>query len=99
MSEYLTPRNIYLPSVACQIEALGTMAVSIANRWALGWPGPVQALLAEGGYIAALSAQVDQEKDVLANEAGLRHLSPREILQVYEINPAPLMYKLQQAME
>ena len=83
--EELTSRKIYTPDVATKIELMGAMAVSIANRWMLGWPNRVKALLAAGTYLDSLKSQTDQESDILANEANMRHLARREILQIYEI--------------
>lgn len=83
--ETLTSRQTYAPVLALEIETMGSMAVSVANRWILGWPARLKA----GTYLRLLDAQVDQEKDVLANEPGLRHLSRHESLQMYEIREAP----------
>ena len=88
-AEALTSRNAYAPQIAARIEAMGSVAVSVANRWLMGWPARVTALLQAHAYLACLETQVEQEKTVLANEANLRHLSPREILQLYEIREAP----------
>jgi len=87
--EALSNRTAYPPEMATKMEMAGAMAVSIANRWMLGWPARVTALLKAGTYLELMEAQVDQEKEVLANEANLRHLSRREILQVYEIKESP----------
>lgn len=88
-SEALTSRNAYSPEVAARIEAMGTVAVLVANRWMMGWPARVTALLKAGNYLDCLEAQVDQEKEILVNEANLRHLSHREILQLFEIRESP----------
>ena len=87
--EELVNRKAYLPRVALEIESMGAMAVSIANRWMLGWPDRVAALLEAATYIIHLDFQWNLEMDVLANEAGMRHLSRREILQMYEIRESP----------
>jgi len=87
--EELYDRKVYSVEVAAKVEGIGSVAVSVANRWMLGWPARVTALLKAGTYLELVEAQVDQEKDVLANEANLRHLSRREILQVYEIRESP----------
>lgn len=87
--EAFTSRNAYAPQVVARIEAMGTVAVSVANRWLMGWPARVTALLKAETYLACLETQVDQEKTILANEADLRHLSHREILHLYEIREAP----------
>lgn len=36
--EELTSRKVYTAAMAAQIEAMGAMAVSVANRWQMGWP-------------------------------------------------------------
>lgn len=65
------------------------MAVSVAHRWMMGWPDRVTALLKSEAYLEHLAHQVDQEKTILANEAGLRHLTRREVLQMYELRESP----------
>lgn len=87
--EKLISRNVYRSDVATQIEEMGATAVSIANRWIMGWPERVNALLRIDTYHGCLKSQVDQEKEILANEANLRHLSRREILEMYEIRESP----------
>lgn len=87
--ENLLNREIYGSHLAIEIEKLGRIATGIANRWLSGWPTAVQNLLDNGTYFDLLVAQVDQEKTILANETNMRHLSPREILSMYEIREAP----------
>jgi hypothetical protein len=87
--ENLINRDIYGTDLADKIEELGSIATGIANRWVSGWPSAVQSLVSNGTYLDLLIAQVDQEKTILANEASMRHLSPSEILSVYEISKAP----------
>jgi hypothetical protein len=89
MTENLACLDTYPSTVAAGIEALGATAISIANRWMMGWPERVSGLLDAGGYLDHLEMQVNQEKDILANEANLCHLARREILAVYEIREAP----------
>ena len=88
MEELLNP-NAYSPGTAGKVHAMGVMAVSIANRWMLGWPDRVNALLKADAYVGCLESQLNQEKDILANEAMLRHLSHCEILELYEIKESP----------
>ena len=90
MMENLACRNTYPSTVAERIKALGATAISIANRWMMGWPERVNALLQAGCYLDHLEMRINQEKDILANEANLCHLAPREILAFYEIQEAPL---------
>lgn len=87
--EQLIQPAAYGPEVSGRIEAMGAMATSIANRWMLGWPDRVQALIGAECLLQCLQTQVEDEKEVLANEANLRHLARREILELYEIKEAP----------
>lgn len=87
--ENLLEATLYSPDIVTRIESTGATGISIANRWMLGWPERVRALLTAGVYMEHLESQLDQEKEVLANEANLRHLSPREILALYEIRQSP----------
>jgi hypothetical protein len=89
--EALYNRMAYSPEVATQIEQLMSVAVSIANRWMLGWPQRVEALLKAGTYLEALEAQTELEKDVLAEAGHLNHLARHEILRIYEIRESPPM--------
>lgn len=87
--EALSNREIYGPDLALTIEGMGTIAVSIANRWQMGWPERVQALLNWRIYQVNLDAQMNKEKDILAEAGHLQHLSNREILQMHEIKESP----------
>lgn len=87
--EILINRKAYPSEVAVKIEQLSTIAVSIANRWILGWPERVEALLKAGTYLEALQGQTELEKDVLTEAGNLNHLARHEILKMYEINEAP----------
>ena len=89
MIEELYSPKTYPRPVADQIEQMGSLSVSVANRWLLGWPKRVKSLLEAATYLDGLSLQVDQEKLILANEANLRHLARREILELYEIRESP----------
>jgi hypothetical protein len=55
----------------------------------MGLPERVTALLKAVTRLEHLTYQVDQEKNHLTNEAGLRHLSRREILQMRELRESP----------
>lgn len=87
--EPLCNREVYGPGLALWIESMGSIAVSIANRWQMGWPQRVQALLNAGVYQVNLDAQMNLEKDVLSEAVDLRHLSYHEILQLHEIQESP----------
>lgn len=82
-------RKNYTARELLQIEAMGVLSVTIANRWIMGWPERVATLFAAGTYFDCLASQVEQERNVLADEANMRHLARHEILQIYEIREAP----------
>ena len=87
--EELLSRKAYPSAMAAQIEAMGAMAVSVANRWVMGWPQRVKALVKSGAYLGCLETQVAHENDILAKTADLRHLARHEIMQLYEIRESP----------
>lgn len=87
--EPLISREMYGPQLSLAIERMGRTAVSIANRWQLGWPDRVQALLNDCSYLLNLHAQKTRELDVLSEVSDLRHLSDREILVLHGISEAP----------
>ena len=87
--EELTSRKAYPSAMAAQIEAMGAIAVSVANRWVMGWPQRVKALVKSGAYLGCLQIQVALEKDILAKTADLRHLARHEVMQIYEIRESP----------
>lgn len=82
-------RRSYTVNQVSKIEAMGPLSVAVANRWIMGWPDRVAALFAAGTYFDCLASQVAREKDVLADEANLRHLARHEVLQLHEISEAP----------
>lgn len=86
--EPLYMRGLYGPPTAVQIEVMGSITIEIANRWALGWPDRVVAMLTSGIYMQKLLEQSEREKDVLANEYAT-HLARAEILQMYGVALAP----------
>lgn len=88
MEKLLNP-HAYTQETTGKIEAMGAMAVSIANRWMMGWPDRVRVLLKADVYLGCLESQLTQEKEILANEPNLRHLSHWEILKLYEIKESP----------
>lgn len=87
--EEVVNRNSYPRGIALRIETMGSITVSIANRWMIGWPERVEALLREGSYMSSLWKQADQEKDALADATNLQHLSRAEILEIYGISDSP----------
>jgi len=86
--EALYNRELYGEATALKIEIMGSTTITIANRWALGWPERVTSLLVSGSYLQKLSEQAELEKDVLA-EAYMPHLAPAEVLKLHGIQAAP----------
>lgn len=87
--EALYKRELYGETTALKIEVMGSTAISIANRWALGWPDRVISLLVANQYLDKLREQTNLEKDVLANETGTKHLSTSEILTMHGVQQEP----------
>jgi hypothetical protein len=85
----LYKRELYGETMALEIEVMGSTAISVANRWAMGWPTKVMDLLVAQQYLTALKAQTEQEKDILSEAVDLKHLAPREILQMHEVPEHP----------
>ncbi|GEM_PF-3571752 len=67
---------------------MGAAAVTIANRWLLGWPDRVMALLVTNQYLVKLAEQTELEKNVLA-EANVPHLTNQEILKLHNVKEFP----------
>ncbi len=82
-------RELYGEPTALKIESMGSTAVSIANRWALGWKARVVELLSSGQFLQDLRKQTEQELDVLANETAMTHLSSTEILALHGVPQEP----------
>lgn len=91
--EELVNREIYGPQGALQIAEIGSIAMSIANRWQLGWPELVKALIKARIYLVNLDAQIEREFDVLADAVNLQHLTHSEILQVYGVSQEPSIWQ------
>ena len=92
MTEELYNRAAYPQDLPLKIEQMGSIAVSVANSWLMGWPEIVKQYFQNSQaqvYLSILETRVDLEMDILSNEANLRHLSRREVLQMYEVKEAP----------
>jgi DNA repair protein RadC len=87
--EALEFQDAYGPTLSQQIESMGDTARRIANRWMMGWPEQTKSLVASGAYLVELKAQIEVEKDVLAEAGDLQHLATHEILKLNEIREAP----------
>jgi hypothetical protein len=87
--EALIDRSVYPHYLPENIERRGAHAIAIANRWLLGWPGRVKAMIGTGNYFDALDEQLEIETEVLVNEPNLPQLARHEILRLHEIREAP----------
>ncbi len=65
------------------------MGVELANRWMLGWPEKVQALIEAQEYQAAFEMQLEQEIEAEANAAQYSHLSSWEKREVLGLSASP----------
>lgn len=81
------PRK-YPPEIRVAIAQMPALATDIANRWMLGWAKTVAALLAEGGYLEALTDQEQREREAYS-QPGTGHLARHEIAELYGLNPGP----------
>jgi len=81
------PRK-YPPEIREAIAKMPALATDIANRWMLGWPKTVAALLAEGGYLEALMDQEQREREAYS-QPGNQHLARHEIADLYGLSPGP----------
>ncbi|MBT3066270.1 hypothetical protein [Rhodoferax sp. U11-2br] len=73
--EELLNREIYGSQGAQQIEAMGALAVSIANRWQQGWPERVKSLIEARIYLVNLDAQIERELEARAGAVDLQSLT------------------------
>lgn len=87
MDTLLHPRR-YPNEVREAIAKMPPLATDIANRWMLGWPKTVAALLTEGGYLEALTDQEQREREVYSHP-GNGHLARHEIADLYGLSPGP----------
>jgi hypothetical protein len=64
------------------------LAIEIANRWVLGWPETVTALIEADEYLDALERQEENEREILANSTET-HLSRIDILKLNGVSLSP----------
>ena len=86
-------QDLYSPSsypapLKAEIQTLPPLATEIANRWMLGWPKRVAALIEAGEYLDALKAQEEAEREAYSNPGNL-HLARHEIADLYGLTSAP----------
>lgn len=79
----------YPENVRKAISRMPPLATQIANRWMLGWPEAVRALLTENRFLPALQQQEHEERNALAKQQGMTHLAQHEILSELGLSLAP----------
>lgn len=89
MQSLYSPKAYPAP-IRNEMLSMGGLTVEIANRWMLGWPKTVKALIKSGEYLEALKRQEAEERD-LFSRVDLRHLARHEICEEYGLTPMPPM--------
>lgn len=84
----LYKQKAYPQAIASEIHKMPPLVTEIANRWMLGWPKTVKALIASGEYLEALKNQEAQEREALS-QPGLNHLSSWEKTEVLGLTQSP----------
>ena len=87
MQEIYNPTK-YPKELLAKLKHMTPLAIEIANRWALGWPKGVQALIQSGEYISVLRAEEARKRDVICN-SNLSHLARHELVELYGLSMAP----------
>lgn len=80
--------NRYPVLIRAALKAMPPLAMEIANRWMLGWPKTVKALLETNQYLDALKEQEIAERSAYSNP-GNKHLARHEIAELYGPSSAP----------
>lgn len=88
-TDNLVSRRSYPADVLAKMEAMPPLALQIADRWMLGWPKQVKALLAQGIFLQALREQEETEAKVQYESRAMTHLAKHEIAELYGLSPAP----------
>ena len=90
-SRKVVNREAYPPEILAMIEAGRNHLISVANRWMMGWPERVQALIETGEYWEALYGQTEKEIDALAESKPKQvyNLAPWEIVEQAGLSLAP----------
>lgn len=81
----------YPKEVKQQLLTMPPLATEILNRWMMGWPKRVQALIEAQQLIPLLTEQEEAERTAYS-EPGNRHLARHEIAELYGLtNEAPTL--------
>ncbi len=65
------------------------IGIELANRWMLGWPDRVTALIEAQEYQVAFEMQLEQEIEAEVNAAQYNHLSSWEKREVLGLRESP----------
>lgn len=79
------------PEELRKMVAQSRLGTELANRWMLGWPKRVKALIEAGEYQAAFEMRLEQEIEVEANATQYQHLSSWEKREVIGLKESPPM--------
>ena len=90
MNALVSPKS-YPPQIREDLLAMPPLAQEIANRWVMGWPQRVKALVAAGEFLPALRKQEEAERDALA-DPGLGHLALHEKVQMAGLTLEPPIF-------
>ena len=80
------------PETAKQIQLLGPVAWQVADRWLSGWRRRTLDLEKQGKLVGALREQAKREAAIYSDATiggANSHLARHEVMQMYDINPAP----------
>jgi hypothetical protein len=80
--------NRYPKEIQKKLKYATPLTIEIANRWVLGWPEAVTALIDSGQYLEALENQEQQEREALT-QPGNTHLARHEIVLEAGLSLAP----------
>jgi hypothetical protein len=87
MQPLYQPQNY--PDELRNLVVQSRIGIELANRWMLGWPDRVTALIEAQEYQAAFDSQLAQEIDAEANAAQYNHLSSWEKREVLGLRESP----------
>lgn len=78
----------YPKTIQQQLQAMPPLATEILNRWMMGWPKRVKALIEADQLMASLTEQEEAERTAYS-APGNRHLARHEIAQLYGLSDSP----------
>ena len=87
MQELYRPNSYPVP-IKAALKTMPPLATEIANRWMLGWPKRVTALIEANEYLPALTEQEESERTAYSNP-GNQHLARHEIAELYGLTAEP----------